>query len=212
MTPPADREPPAPEAGTRALLDEFASGDPAEVLRLGDVLSGLGERSFGMLLFVSTIPAFIPIPGVGGAVSGPLVILIGLQLLIGLRKPWLPGFLARRGPHRHAMARFRNLLSPWLTRLEKLVRPRSPALLDHRLASAFTGLLLVLLGVLLSLPIPFTNFLFGALLLLFAFALLERDGRLMAVAWGVGSIAVAVFGVLSGSLATLIGGWIDRLT
>ncbi|UHQ22072.1 exopolysaccharide biosynthesis protein [Lysobacter sp. 5GHs7-4] len=212
MTPPADREPPAPEAGTRALLDEFASGDPTQVLRLGDVLSGLGERSFGMLLFVSTIPAFIPIPGVGGAVSGPLVILIGLQLLVGLRKPWLPGFLARRGPHRHAMARFRNLLSPWLTRLEKLVRPRSPALLDHRLASAFTGLLLVLLGVLLSLPIPFTNFLFGALLLLFAFALLERDGRLMAVAWGVGSIAVAVFGVLSGSLATLIGGWIDRLT
>ncbi|NUO77931.1 MAG: exopolysaccharide biosynthesis protein [Lysobacter sp.] len=212
MTPPADREPRAPEAGTRALLDEFAAGDPAQVLRLGDVLSGLGERSFGMLLFVSTIPAFIPIPGVGGAVSGPLVVLIGLQLLVGLRKPWLPGFLARRGPHRHAMARFRNLLSPWLTRLEKLVRPRSPALLDHRLASAFTGLLLVLLGVLLSLPIPFTNFLFGALLLLFAFALLERDGRLMAVAWGVGSIAVAVFGVLSGSLATLIGGWIDRLT
>ena len=212
MTPPADRERSAPEAGTRALLDEFAAGDPAQVLRLGDVLSGLGERSFGMLLFVSTIPAFIPIPGVGGAVSGPLVILIGLQLLVGMRKPWLPGFLARRGPHRHAMARFRNLLSPWLTRLEKLVRPRSPALLDHRLASAFTGLLLVLLGVLLSLPIPFTNFLFGALLLLFAFALLERDGRLMAVAWGVGSVAVAVFGVLSGSLATLIGGWIDRLS
>lgn len=212
MTPPAEPKPTTQEAGTRALLDQFASGDPAEVLRMGDVLADLGERSFGMLLFVSTIPAFIPIPGVGGAVSGPLVILIGLQLLVGLRKPWLPGFLARRGPHRHAMTRFRNLLSPWLTRLEKLVRPRATALLDHRLASAFTGLLLVLLGVLLSLPIPFTNFLFGGLLLLFAFALLERDGRLMAVAWGVGSIAVAVFGVLSGSLATLIGGWIDRLT
>lgn len=211
MTPPADRKPAAQEAGTRALLDDFASGDPAEVLRLGDVLAGLGNRSFGMLLFVSTIPAFIPIPGVGGAVSGPLVILIGLQLLIGLRKPWLPGFLARRGPHRQAMARFRNLLSPWLARLERLVRPRATGLLDHRLANAFTGLLLVLLGVLLSLPIPFTNFLFGGLLLLYALALLERDGRLMAVAWGAGAIAVAIFGVLSGSLATLIGGWIDRL-
>lgn len=210
MTRQADRDKPQ-EAGTRALLDGFAAGDPDEVLRLGDVLAGLSERSFGMLLFVSTIAAFIPIPGVGGAVSGPLVVLIGLQLLIGLRKPWLPGFLARRGPHRHAMARFRNLLSPWLARLERVVRPRTTALLDHPVASAFTGLLLVLLGVLLSLPIPFTNFLFGALLLLFALALLERDGRLMAVAWALGAVAVAVFGVLSGSLATMIGGWIDRL-
>lgn len=210
MTRQADRDKPQ-EAGTRALLDGFAAGDPDEMLRLGDVLAGLSERSFGMLLFVSTIAAFIPIPGVGGAVSGPLVVLIGLQLLIGLRKPWLPGFLARRGPHRHAMARFRNLLSPWLARLERMVRPRTTVLLDHPVASAFTGLLLVLLGVLLSLPIPFTNFLFGALLLLFALALLERDGRLMAVAWALGAVAVAVFGVLSGSLATMIGGWIDRL-
>ena len=212
MTPPADQDSHSyREAGTRALLDVFAAGDPNEQLRMGDVLHGLGDRSFGMLLFVSTIPAFIPIPGIGGAVSGPLVILIGLQLLIGLRQPWLPKFLARRGPHRSAMARFRDLLAPWLTRLEKLVKPRLPVLLDHRLADFFTGVLLVLLGLLLSLPIPFTNYLFGALLLLFAFALLERDGWLMAGAWAAGVIAIAVFGVLSGSLATAAAGWIDML-
>ncbi|MGO4777682.1 exopolysaccharide biosynthesis protein, partial [Lysobacter sp. 2RAB21] len=126
----------------------------------------------------------------------------------GLRKPWLPGFIARRGPHRSAMVKFRNLLAPWLTRLERFVSPRASALLDHRAANAFTGLLLVLLGILLSLPIPFTNFLFGALLLLFAFALLERDGKLMAIAWVAGSIAVVVFGVLSGSLAKAAAEWI----
>lgn len=211
MTLRADREHEPPETGTRALLDVFAAGDPDEQLRMGDVLHGLGDRSFGMLLFVSTIPAFIPIPGVGGAISGPLVILIGLQLLIGLRQPWLPKFLAQRGPHRHAMARFRDLLAPWLTRLEKLVKPRLPVLLDHRAADFFTGLLLLLLGLLLSLPIPFTNYLFGALLLLFAFALLERDGWAMGAAWVAGIIAIGVFGVLSGSLATAAAGWIDML-
>ncbi|MEH6422507.1 exopolysaccharide biosynthesis protein [Pseudomonas sp. CGJS7] len=199
---------PAHEAGTRALLDAIVSGDPDETIKFGDVFNGLGNRSFGMLLFVSTLPAFIPIPGVGGAVSGPLVVLVGLQLLIGLRKPWLPGFIARRGPHRSAMVKFRNLLAPWLTRLERFVRPRATGLLDHRAAGAFTGLLLVLLGILLSLPIPFTNFLFGALLLLFAFALLERDGKLMGIAWIAGAIAVAVFGILSGSLAQAAAEWI----
>jgi hypothetical protein len=210
MTPTAD-PPREPEAGTRALLDGFALGDPTAVLKLGDVFAGLGKRSFGMLLFISTLPAFIPIPGVGGAISGPLVILIGAQLLIGLRKPWLPRFVASRGPHRRAMVHFRDRLSPWLARLERVVRPRTAVLLDHRLASAVTGLLLILLGLLLSLPIPLTNYLFAGLQLLFAFALLERDGRLMALAWVLGGIAVAVFGVLSGRLATVAAGWFDLL-
>ena len=65
--------------GLRALLDAWTQGDPRETLRLGDLLDGLGRRAFGMLLFVATLPAFIPIP-IGGAVSGPLVVLIGLLI------------------------------------------------------------------------------------------------------------------------------------
>ena len=210
MTPQA-RHGQSDEAGTRVLIDAFALGDPDEILRLGYVFAGLGKRSFGMLLFVSTLPAFIPIPGLGGAVSGPLVILVGLQLLVGLRKPWLPEFIATRGPHRDLIVKFRDRISPWLARLERLVHPRADALLDHRLASALSGLMLVLLGVLLALPIPFTNYVFAGLLLLFALALLERDGWLMAVAWIAGAIAIGVFGVLSGNLAAAAARWLDLL-
>ena len=185
---------------TVALLDGFANGDPDDVLRLGDLLKDFGPAAFGMLLFLGVLPAFIPVPGVGGAIGGPLVILVGVQLLLGMRKLWLPGFLARRGPHRSAMMRFRQRMAPWLRRLEKLVRPRMTAFLDNRIALSFTGLLLVLLGVLLALPIPFTNYVFGFLLLLFAFALLERDGALLLVAWVAGGIAIVVFGFLSGNL------------
>ena len=196
---------------TATLLDALAAGDPDEVLRLGDLLKDFGPAAFGMLLFIGVLPAFIPVPGVGGAIGGPMVILVGAQLLVGMRKLWLPGFLANRGPHRSAMIRFRQRMSPWLRRLEKLVKPRMGGLLNHRLALCFTGLLVVLLGVLLALPIPFTNYAFGFLLLLFALALLERDGALMLVAWAIGSIAVVVFGFLSGnlveSLTTLITNW-----
>lgn len=207
MTPPRPDRP--HEVGTRALLDLMAAGDPAERLRLGDVLAGLGNRSFGMMLFIATLPAFIPIPGLAGAVSGPLVMLVGMQLLVGLRRPWLPRALADRGPHRHSLVRFRNRLAPWLDRLERVVRPRGEGVLDVRAASCFSGLLLVLLGLLLSLPIPFTNYVFGVLLLLFALALLERDGWLMLVAWASGIAAIGVFGVLSGSLAGAATRWID---
>lgn len=190
----------APRTGTVALLDGFATGNPDDVLHLGDLLKDFGPAAFGMLLFLGVLPAFIPVPGVGGAIGGPMVILVGAQLLLGMRKLWLPGFLARRGPHRSAMVRFRQRLAPWLRRLEKLVRPRMLRFLDNRLALCFTGVLLVLLGLLLALPIPFTNYVFGVLLLLFALALLERDGALLLVAWIAGGIAIVVFGFLSGNL------------
>ena len=205
---PAEHEP--REDGTRAILDALLDGDAAESPDLRDLFEGLGPRGFGMLLFVAALPAFIPIP-IGGALSGPLVVLIAAQLLVGLRRPWLPAFIARRGPKRQALARFERIVDPWLGRLERIVRPRLTLLLDHRLATAFTGLLLLLLGVLLSLPIPFTNYVFGGIVLLYALALLERDGALMLAAWGVGIVALSTTGALSGGLVALLQPWIDRL-
>lgn len=200
-----------PEAGTRALLAALAIGPPDDTLKLREVLEGLGRSLFGMLLAIATLPAFLPIPGLAGALSGPLVILVGVQLLIGLQKPWLPHFIAERGPTRATMARFEHRISPWLERLEHLIRPRLTALLDHRIATIFTGLLLVLLGVLLLLPIPFTNYAFGGLLLAYALALLERDGVLMLIAWTAGIAAIAVFGVLSGTLVAGAAEWFGKL-
>ena len=199
------------EAGTRVLLDAMLEGDHAQDLRFADLLAGLGRRAFGMMLFVASLPAFIPVPGVAGAISGPLCALVGLQLLVGLRRPWLPGFIARRGPKRASLVKFDNMLSPWLARLERLVRPRMTQVLDHRLAAMFTGLLLSVLGLLLALPIPFTNYLFGALMVVFALALLERDGALMLLCWLTGIITIVVFGVLSGALAAAATQWIGQL-
>jgi len=191
------------------LLDSLAIGNPDDLLKLGDILSGLGRRAFAVLLFLAIPPSFIP--GVAGVISSPIVILVGVQLLWGLRRPWLPRFLAERGPHRKIIIRFDEVFSPWLKRLEHLIKPRYTGVLDHRAASMLTGLILILLGVLLALPIPLTNPIFGGLLLLFALALLERDGLLMLLSWLASAIAIAIFGVLSGSLAATAAHWIGKV-
>ncbi|MEN1940272.1 exopolysaccharide biosynthesis protein [Luteimonas sp. MJ246] len=200
-----------PRATARAVLAALAAGPADDVVTLRSVTEGLGGSLFGMLLFIATLPAFLPIPGVAGALSGPLVSLIGVQLLLCMRRPWLPRMVADRGPRRGTLARFEQRISPWLKRLERVVRPRLPGMIDHPAATAVTGLLLVLLGVLLALPIPFTNYVFGVLLLAYALALLERDGALMLVAWGAGLAAIAFFGITGGTLAALAGEWVDRL-
>lgn len=197
--------------GMRAVLDTLCDGDPDDHLALRDLIGGLGRSTFGVLLFISTIPAFIPIPGVAGALSGPLVVLVGLHLLILLRKPWLPEFVARRGPQRSTLIRFDRAGDRWLRGLEKLVRPRMTAMIDHPVATVFTGLQLVLLGVLLALPIPFTNFMFAGLLLVYALALLERDGALMLLAWVAGVVSIYVFGAVSGNLAAMLWAWVASL-
>ena len=195
-------------ASARAVLAALATGPADDVVTLRSMLEGLGGSLFGMLLFIATLPAFLPIPGVAGALSGPLVSLVGLQLLVLMRRPWLPGPVARRGPRRGTLARFEQRISPWLGRLERLVRPRLPGMIDHPAATLFTGVQLVVLGVLLALPIPFTNYVFGVLLLAYAFALLERDGALMLLAWGAGLVAIAVFGTAGATLGTLALDWI----
>jgi hypothetical protein len=207
MTPQAEQDDPALDnayqnEGIRTLLGMFEKGDPAEQLSLGQVLHGLEQSAFGMFLFIAILPSFIPIPGVGGAVSGPLVLLIGLQLIIGLSRPWLPGFIARRGPRRGTMHKFLNRISRPLQRLDRMLKPRLPLLIDPLPARILTGLLLILTGILLSLPIPFTNYLFGFQLLLFALALIERDGALMLFNW-IAAIAGGVFfGMGSGQLVS----------
>ena len=206
MTASADRTPPG--NGIARLLRSFAQGDPEEVLALDRLLYGLGRSAFGMFLFVSVLPGFVPIPGFAVVVSGPLVALIGLQLIVGLRKPWVPAFIGRRGPRRSTMARFCDRISPAMARLEHLVRPRLRALTRSRLANAYTGVLLICLGLLLALPLPMTNFVFAGTLLLFALALMERDGALMLVLWTVSTAGLVATGLLSEELARLIHGWL----
>lgn len=206
----AEHDRPA-QATARSVLAALAVGPADDVIPLRSVMEGLGASVFGMLLFIAILPAFLPIPGLAGALSGPLVSLIGLQLLVFMRRPWLPRLIAERGPKRGTLARFAQRISPWLQRLERVVRPRLPGLIDHPAATMFTGLLLLLLGILLALPIPLTNYLFGLLLLAFALALVERDGALMLVAWAAGGIAIAFFGLAGGTLATLAAEWMARL-
>lgn len=189
------------ELSTRALIDALADDHRGPgPLTLGGILDEFRARAFGLFVLLSVLPAFVPLPVGAGAISGPLVSLAGLQMLLRMDHPWVPGFLSRRPLSREGIARFRDRVSGVLRRLEKLSRPRNEGLVDHPAAHAFTGLLLVLLGVLLALPIPGTNYPFGFILLVFAFALIERDGRLVLAAWALGVAEIVAAVLLSGEV------------
>ena len=176
---------------TRRLFERIAHDHPG-TLPLGDLLDAFSERAFGLFLLLAILPAFLPLPAGAGAISGPLVSLAGLQLLAQAEHPWLPRWLQRRPVSPASIDRFRRRLARPLSWLDRACRPRWPALIDHVGAHVVTGLLLVVLGLLLGLPIPLTNYPFGIILVVFAVALIERDGKAMALAWALGVAEVLV--------------------
>ncbi len=192
-----------------ALLAELADESAGQLfLRLGKIFDYVGERGFGLLLLLLALPNFIPAPIGVGAVTGPLASFCGLQLLFGLERPWMPRRMRSMRLKRSTFQGTLRVVGKLLRGLEKLSRPRWDAMVGET-ALRITGLLLVGLGVALALPIPFTNYPFGALLLLLSIALMERDGALMAICWMLMVVAMVMTVGLSGAAIAMIRGWLN---
>ena len=178
---------------SEVLLD--LAGDGSGWLRLGDIVTALGDRGYGILIFILALPNVLPlyIPGLSALFGIPLA-LIALQMMLGLPRPWLPQALLRRPVRRQEFAKITNRILPWLLRLERLLKPRLPALTSVWAERAI-GLLALVLALMLALPIPFTGIPLGAALALMGIGLLERDGLVLMAGVAGGALAVAYSGL-----------------
>lgn len=182
-----------------------------ERIEFGHLVDSIHERGFGALILLAALPCMIPIPvGFMGGIFGTLLVLIGLQMLAGFDHPWLPGFIRRMQIPKSSVARFVKILDPWLDRIERLCEPSWTFFLNRH-AHRFTGLLLVFVGVGLALPVPMTNMPFAIAMIGYAMALLERDGRWLAVLWAI-TLACIVAAFWFGDWVVIhIGGFFDSV-
>jgi hypothetical protein len=170
------------EPRTTDLIRQALAQNDGDTITLEQFLAPLESRAFGFLLVLLALPNFIPIPMGAGGATGSLVVLIGVQMLWGFDQPWLPKFARSYGFKRSSVEHFVEHMAPLFNRLERVCKPRLERL-THNPYSRVSGFLLIVLGVLLALPIPFTNYPFGMLTLLCGVALIEHDGGLMAIMW-----------------------------
>lgn len=164
----------------------------AERLPFGEILDGLGERSFGVLLLILALINCIPMPPGGSTVFGATMMLVGLQLLVGLQEPWFPGFIRRRSIPRAAFRSGVNRLVPYLQRIESWTRPRASWLttgIGERLAAVF----IVILSFVVSMPIPIVGNIPPSIAIsIIAMGLIERDGLHLLGGLAVGVVAFAI--------------------
>lgn len=175
-----------------AILAEMAESWPEERITLGDFVEVLGERGYGLLMLVLTLPNVVPIylPGLS-AVTGLPLAAVALQMAIGRRRPWLPEFLLRRSIARSDFQRVVKRVLPWLARVERVLRPRLQQF-AHGPAERLIGLACMLIALLLSLPIPLTNIPLAIPVALFSLGVLQRDGVATLIA-AVAAVAATAF-------------------
>lgn len=134
-----------------------------------------GTSGFGFLVVLLSL---IAIPFVGVSTPfGLLVAGLGVQLTLALPHPWLPRWLARRQLPPQAIGRVRELVERRFAWLDRRMHPRAFAL-TRGLGRRIAGLMIALMGIGLALPLPIpgSNWIFIAPLVVLGLGLLEEDG------------------------------------
>ena len=157
-----------------AVLRVLACDLTRERVSVGDLLSALGDRALGALMFVFAVPNVVPTPPGTSSVLGVPLVFLAAQVAFGL-KPWLPGIISRRSMSREDFHLLISRIAPWLERAEKLLKPRASVLALPPM-EFMVGLICLALALVLFLLIPLGNRLPAAAISLMALGLLERDG------------------------------------
>ncbi len=175
-------------AAVRRLVDRLHDlAEGKDDVSVDHFVREIGAQGHAPLLLAVAILMVLPIgmiPGVGGAL-GALVAIIGLQMLLGRGGIWLPRFLGKRCIPADRVSRMTERIMPLAEWLRRHLHPRWTVLTDSPWSiGAIAVILMVSGGSLLILgAIPVAAPMMGLPVALFAFGILAKDGRLVAVGY-----------------------------
>lgn len=188
---------------TSAILHALAYDGDSPRVSFGEVVASLRNRAFGLSMLVFSLPCCLPMPPGIPAACGIVIVLIGLQMMLGRDRLWLPRSLAARSIDRADLRRLVARVHPYVERVERFCRPRM-LLASERLGKAAIGFVVVVLGVILILPIPILgNVAPGIATAVIAIGVSERDGVIVLI--GLFSAVVAIAVTSATALAALLG-------
>jgi hypothetical protein len=165
-------------------------------LTLHDILAETSERGFSLVIGLLALPFLLPMPP---GLAGPLgfgCLILAAQMALGQKSPWLPKQIAQLRFPNWLIQNLLNILHRLTGVLEKIARPRLRWLAESHHIWQLNGICIAWLAFLLMLPIPFTNPIPTAGILLLAIATLEGDGLLMCISYGMTiAITLVVMGI-----------------
>jgi len=182
--------------------DLVEDAPPVEgTITLNEVLEVAGERTFGFLFVLLSIPSALPIPAPGYSTPfGLVMFLLAVQLMVGRDQPWLPEKFRKKEFGKGQVQDLLRKGMPWLKRVEAVARPRLTPVCTSRPGQALVGGLIALAAISMMLPFPLTNTLPAMGIFVAGLGLSDDDGFL-----SLGGVTICLLGVaLTSSLMYLI--------
>jgi len=166
------------------VLDQLETSVEGESIAVRDVIETLGQTSFASLMLIFALVCASPASAIPGLTAITAVILFSLmiQMFIGRKALWLPGFITRRRMSSDKLCKGIGWLRRPVRFVEGFLKPRLDFLFHRPWFWVTLGLIL---GLTLFMPfmevIPMSGSLAAGVIALFAAGLLARDGVLFVV-------------------------------
>lgn len=187
------------------VLQAIDAGAGEDGVKVSGIVDRLDERAFGLLILLLTIPCLVPgLPGAQVIAVG--IFLLALQVVVGRREPWLPGWFLRAHVRKSWLSAIAGFADKRLRWTEQLARPRWRFLatgLGERLAALIMAL------AALTVMLPITNTIPSIALTLLSLGLIQRDGLFTLAGAAVALGWVSLLGALIAGLALGAGFAVD---
>lgn len=172
-------------------LKSLINNEKSLSISLRQLLTHFEEQTFGFLFVFLALPSALPIPAPGYSTPfGIALMIIALQVAIGKKKPWCPEkFLDKNLILPQKLC---NFALKFLVFLEKFSKPRF-SYLKKFFGNKVMGVTIIILSIIMAMPIPLTNTLPAAIILLFGLGFIEEDGLLLALTQFIAIIAIIIY-------------------
>ena len=174
-------------------MQELLKADDEHGISISEITRAVGEKGFGLLLIVLSLPSALPVPAPGYSTPFGLVMaLIALQMICGRRAVWLPYKIGTIRIKPKLADMMLSRASKFLSKMERYIRPRQKWI-RGRTGQASLALLVLIMACLMMLPIPLTNTFPAMVIFMIGVGLSEEDGLLAIVAFTLGCCAVLLY-------------------
>ena len=146
-----------------------------ERLTLQEMVDAFGDRALGAVMILIAVISLLPWPPGGKVVFSLPLMIIASEVTLQRETLWLPGWLLRRSVPRAGYASGLRRMIGVVRFIERLSQPRIPALTGP-MARLGIGLVCLFLAIMLAFPVPFGDLLPALTIIIFGFALMQRDG------------------------------------
>jgi hypothetical protein len=192
------QKPPTDTAHTSLAetLESILASEHEDGPSIGEITDAVGEKGFGLLLIVLSLPSALPVPAPGYSTPfGIVIALIALQMLLGRHTVWLPTRLQRIRIKPSLANKMIGAASKFLRTIEHLIRPRQ-LWIRSRTGQSGLAMVILIMACLMMLPIPLTNTAPAMVIFLIGIGLSEEDGLLAIGAFAIGCAAVVLYGYI----------------